>query len=166
MYPALQVLQAETKAVTFQTPKLVLLSSASLDAQLSRNTPFFIHSLLMRSASHVYVDLVSAENILRAQSDWLTTVFVKPGGMSVDEQWGHAPSFTKEKSPLSCLNLAAGMIEAADDGEGRYDMRNVGVLYTHGPARFSRGAPWCMFLGVMRHYFPWLHAWLPETGPS
>ena len=37
------------------------------------------------------------------------------------------------------LDLAAAMIEAADDGEGRYDGRNVGVVNTGGRARFPTG---------------------------
>jgi nucleoside-diphosphate-sugar epimerase len=167
---ALQVLRAEkeknSETGSYDAPKLVLLSSASLDPQLHLNTLPLVHQLLLRSASNVYADLIETEKLLRAQEDWLTTIFIKPGGLSVDVQRGHALSFTEEKSPLSYLDLAAGMIEAVDDGEGKYDMRNVGVCYTGGEAKFPKGAPWCMFLGVVRHYFPFLHAWLPATGPS
>jgi putative NADH-flavin reductase len=164
---SLQTLRAEkSESEHFDAPKLVLLSSASLDHQLSLNTPPLVHQLLLRSASHVYKDLTEAENLLRAQGDWLATIFIKPGGLSVDVQRGHALSFTEEKSPLSYLDLAAGMIEAVDDPEGRYDMKNVGVMYTNGEAKFPAGAPLCMFMGVLRHYFPFLHPFLPSTGPN
>lgn len=158
--------QKRNEGYHFDPPKLVLLSSASLDHQLSGNTPPLVHQLLLRSASNVYKDLIETEKLLRAQQDWLTTIFIKPGGLSVDVQRGHALSFTEEKSPLSYLDLAAAMIEAVDDPEGRYDMRNVGVKYTQGEAKFPKGAPWCMFMGLLRHYFPFLHPFLPSTGPN
>ncbi|KAH8707558.1 putative toxin biosynthesis protein [Phaeosphaeriaceae sp. PMI808] len=164
---SLQTLRAEKIEIGHvDMPKLVLLSSASLDHQMSLNTPPLVHQLLLRSASHVYKDLVEAEKLLRAQEDWLATVFIKPGGLSVDVQRGHALSFAEDKSPLSYLDLAAGMIEAVDDAEGRYDMKNVDVMYTNGEAKFPKGAPWCMFMGVLRHYFPFLHPFLPLTGPN
>lgn len=149
----------------FQAPKLVLLSSASLDDQLSLNTPSLVHQILIRSASHVYKDLIETEKVLRAQQDWLTTIFIKPGGLSLDVQRGHALSFTEERSPLSYLDLAAAMIEAVDDPEGRYDLKNVGVMYTNGEAKFPKGAPKVMFVGLLRHYFPFLHPYLPSVGP-
>ncbi|EAU31628.1 conserved hypothetical protein [Aspergillus terreus NIH2624] len=147
-------------------PKLVLLSSATLDEQLSRATPALIRWILLRSASHVYRDLVETEAFLRAQGDWVSTVFIKPGGLSLDVQRGHALSLTEEKSPLSYADLAAAMIEAATDPDGRWDMRNVGVISVNGPAKSPPGAPMCIFMGFVRHYFPFLHPYLPSTGPG
>ncbi|RAL12381.1 oxidoreductase tpcG [Aspergillus homomorphus CBS 101889] len=161
---ALRILHTEQAAL----PKLVLLSSATLDDQLSQNTAPWVRWILLRSASHVYADLRRVETLLRAQQDWgVTTIFIKPGGLSVDEvRRGHRLSLTEEKSPLSYLDLAAAMIEAADEPDGRYDMRNVGVAYAEGgPARFPRGAPLCISMGLVRHYLPFLHPYLPATGP-
>lgn len=62
-----------------------------------------------------------------------------PHALSVDVQTGHGLSFSDTSSPLSYSDLAAGMIEAAEDGEGRYDMQNVGVVNVNGSARFPRG---------------------------
>ena len=149
----------------FEAPKLILLSSNTLDDQLSQHTPPLVRQILLRSASHVYEDLRQAEKFLRSHEDWVKTVFIKPGGLSVDVQRGHALSLIEEKSPLSYLDLAAGMIEAADDAEGKWDMQNVGVLYTGGEASFPRGAFMCISMGLVRHYFPFLHSYLPATGP-
>lgn len=154
----------ETKQ-NFRAPKLVQLSSNTLDDQLSQHTPWLIRQILLRSASHVYKDLELAETFLRAQQDWLQTVFIKPGGLSVDVQRGHALSLVEEKSPLSYLDLAAGMIEAADEPEGKWDMQNVGVCHTAGPAQWPRGALLCISMGFIRHYLPFLHPYLPNTGP-
>ncbi|OJI91532.1 hypothetical protein ASPTUDRAFT_187285 [Aspergillus tubingensis CBS 134.48] len=149
-----------------QAPKIVLLSSASLDEYLSRHVPVLLKKVLLRSASFVYDDLVRTEHILRKEAAWLTTIFVKPGALSVDVQRGHALSFTEENGPLSYLDLAAGMVEAVDNPDGRYDMRNVSVVNTNGKAKFPWGTPMCILMGLLRHYFPFLHPYLPSTGPA
>ncbi|KAK0729554.1 putative NAD-dependent epimerase/dehydratase [Lasiosphaeris hirsuta] len=160
---ALQTLRAEGH----RTPKLVLLSSGTIDPYFSRHVPFLLQIILLRSASHVYRDLEDAEKLLRAQEDWLTTVYVKPGALSVDVQRGHALSFTEQDSPVSYLDLAAAMIEAADDDEGLYDRRNVSVVNTNGKPKFPSGTPWCIVMGLLRHYLPFLHPYLPmDTGPK
>lgn len=148
-------------------PKLVLLSSATIDDHFSRHVPYLLRLILLRSASHVYNDLIETEKLLRAQEDWLTTIFVKPGALSVDIQRGHALSLTDEESPLSYLDLAAAMIEAADDESGSYDMKDVSVINTNGKAKFPTGTPMCIFMGLLRHFFPFLHPYLPlNTGPG
>lgn len=149
-----------------QAPKVVILSSATVDDHLSRHIPFLLRQILLRSASHVYNDLREAEMLLRAQQDWLTVIYMKPGALSVDRQRGHALSLSEEDSPLSYLDLAAAMIEAVDDEEGRYEMRNVSVVNTNGRAKFPRGTPMCILMGLLRHSFPFLHPYLPSTGPG
>ncbi|KAK1751362.1 NAD-dependent epimerase/ dehydratase [Echria macrotheca] len=147
-------------------PKLILLSSATLDDVLSSGTPRLLRRILLWSASNVYEDLRRTEAILRAEEDWVTTIYIKPGALSVDIQRGHALSLTEESSPLSYLDLAAGMIEAADDGEGKWDYRNVGVINTNGRAKFPQGTVLCIITGLLRHFFPSLHPHLPSTGPG
>lgn len=147
-------------------PKVVLLSSSTIDDGFSRHQPALLRQILLRSASHVYRDLEETEKLLRANEGWLTTIYVKPGALSVDMQRGHAVSVTDQDGPLSYLDLAAGMIEAADDEEGRYDARNISVVNTNGKARFPTGTPMCILTGLLRHYFPFLHPYLPmNTGP-
>lgn len=148
-------------------PKLVLLSSGTIDPHFSRHVPWLLQRILLRSASHVYHDLKETEKLLRAHEDWLRTVYVMPGALAVDVQRGHALSFTEQDSPVSYLDLAAAMIEAADDEEGRYDGRNVSLVNTGGKPAFPKGTPWCIFIGLLRHYFPFLHSYLPlNTGPK
>ncbi|KAK1953598.1 hypothetical protein LY78DRAFT_686953 [Colletotrichum sublineola] len=67
-------------------PKIILLSSATIDDKLSEHSPAWLHAVLLRSASHVYEDLRQTEAFLRAQGDSITTVFIKPGGLSVNKQ--------------------------------------------------------------------------------
>ena len=148
-----------------QMPKLVLLSSATIDAQLSQNIPYLLRQILLFSASHVYNDLSKTERILRAQEPRFITIYIKPGALSVDRQRGHALSLTEEDGPLSYLDLAAGMVEAVDDEEGRYDMLNVSIVNANGKAKFPAGTPMCILTGLLRHFFPFLHPYLPSTGP-
>ena len=148
-------------------PKLVLLSSCTVDEYLSRKTPWILHQTLLRSASHVYNDLREAEKLLRAQEDWIKTIYIKPGALAVDKQRGHALSLTDEESPVSYLDLAAAMLEAADDPDDKYDSKNVSVVNTNGAASFPSGTPLCILVGLLRHFFPFLHPYLPmSTGPK
>lgn len=149
-----------------EMPKLVLLSSATIDEHLNRNMPGIFKPIMKAAASNVYNDLIIAEKLLRAEQDWLTTIFIKPGGLSVDKQRGHKLSFDEQESFISYFDLAAAMIEAADERTGVYDMKNVGVINTGGGARFPRGTPLCILVGLLRHFLPWLHPYLPSTGPS
>ncbi len=158
--------QLRSKDSIQRVPKLVLLSSATIDEYLSRKTPALLRRVLLMSASHVYQDLREAERCLRAEEGWVSTIFIKPGALSVDKQRGHALSLTDEDSPVSYLDLAAAMIEAADDQDGRYDGRNVGVVNTGGRARFPTGTPLCILMGLLSHWFPFLHPYLPSTGPG
>ena len=144
-------------------PKLVLLSSASLDEHLSAQIPALLRWILRRSASNVYQDLREAEKLLRAEQDWVSTIFVKPGALSVDRQRGHALSLTEEGKPLSFLDLAAGMVEAADDPDGRYDNRNVCVVNTGGQAKFPMETPLTVLIGFLVHYFPALYPYMPGS---
>lgn len=70
-------------------------------------------------------------------------------------------------SEVMYLDIAAGMIEAADDAEGRWDNKNVGVVNANGKAKFPPSTPRCIALGLSRYYFPFLHPYLPaNAGPA
>ncbi|MCJ1276001.1 Oxidoreductase AgnL4 [Puttea exsequens] len=147
-------------------PKIILLSSSTIDDHLSRHAPWWFRSILLTSASHVYDDLRRTEIFLRAQQNWVKTIFIKPGGLSVDVQRGHQLNFDHDESFVSYLDLSAGMIEAADDQEGRFDMKNVSVVNKNGAAKFPKGTPICILTGLVRHFCPFLHDFLPNTGPG
>ncbi|KAM5453553.1 Oxidoreductase AgnL4 [Microsporum audouinii] len=146
-------------------PKILLLSSGTIDDNLSRHMPWWFRSILRTSASHVYEDLRRAEGYLRAKEDLVSTIFIKPGGLAVDAQRGHELNLDHDESFVSYLDLASGMIEAANDDTGQFDMKNVSVVNRNGSAKFPSGTPICIAAGLMRHFFPFLHAYLPSTGP-
>lgn len=164
---ALQKIKAES-GPGLKLPKLVLLSSATIDDHLARHMPTWFRRIMLAAASHVYADLQRTEEYLRSHSDWASTIFIKPAGLSPDVSRGHRLSLDEEESFISYLDLSAGMIEAADDQEGRYDGRNVSVVNQKRGvgAKFPTGTPMCILMGLARHFFPWMHPYLPSTGPA
>jgi len=162
---ALKTLKAQGSPGS-KPPKIVLLSSSTIDSYLSRNVPWVLRSILLTSAYYVYDDLKRTEEFLRSQEDIATTIFIKPGGLSVDKQRGHKLDLHHDETFISYLDLAAAMIEAADDVDGRYNMKNVSVINTNGSARFPLGTPLCILTGLLRYYCPLLHPYLPSPGPG
>ncbi|EJP67852.1 StcQ-like protein [Beauveria bassiana ARSEF 2860] len=147
-------------------PKLILLSSATIDPWLSRKHPW-VNMIVRRSAWHVYKDLELAEKFLREQEEWAPCVYIKPGGLSVDVQRGHRLTLDAEESFVSYLDVAAGMLEAANEPEGKWSKKNVGIINANGKAKFPAGTPMCIVLGLLRFYFPFLHPHLPlNAGPA
>lgn len=127
---AMERLRSETPSCSdkAELPRLIVLSSASTSAHLCRNMPRLAHALLYRANWNIYTDLEAAEALLRSQSSWLDTVYIKPGALSHDVQGGHVLSTEQQASPVSFLDVAAGMVECADEGEGRWTGREVSVL--------------------------------------
>lgn len=164
---AMEKIKADS-APGLKLPKLVLLSSATIDDHLARHMPSWFRPIMLRAGSFVYEDLRRAETLLRSHEDWISTIYIKPGGLAVDISRGHQLSLDEEESFISYLDLAAAMIEAVGDEYGLYDGQNVGVVNgVRGKgASFPRGTPLCISMGLLRHYFPWLHAFLPTTGPA
>jgi hypothetical protein len=152
-----------TKArAAIKIPKLLVLSSASLEPTFCDDVPPVVHTILTLAVSHLYSDLLSAEQFLRSHSDWISSTFVKPGGLVKDRQGGHEISLVTAKTPLSFLDLAAGMVEVADEDADRYDGRNVSVL----PKGKDTGFPWegayFAFTGLLFHFLPWTYRFLGE----
>ncbi|KAH8701028.1 putative NAD-dependent epimerase/dehydratase [Talaromyces proteolyticus] len=162
---ALQKLKANSQLGT-KMPKIVLLSSGTIDDHLSRHMAWWFRLILRTSASNVYADLKRTEEFLRSQEDWVSTIFIKPGGLTVDVQQGHKLSLDHDESFVSYLDLSAAMIEAADNPDDRFHMMNVSVNNINGSAKFPKGTPMCILTGLARHFFPFLHPYLPSTGPS
>jgi len=137
-------------------PKLVILSSASLEPTFCNDVPQWVHTMLYYAASHVYKDLELAEALLRSEQSWITgTTWVKPGGLSHDTQKGHVVSTDCAVTPLSFLDLAAGMVEVADDLTGTYAMCNVSVNPTAKDVAFPWSAPMALVRGLLFHFMPW-----------
>ena len=160
---ALRKLKAEADPRT-QMPKIVVLSSSSLEHKLCRNTPAWFHWIILRANSNVYEDLRRQERMLRAEQSWLSSIFIKPGGLVCDVRRGHRLDLDEQQTFVSYLDLAAGMVEAAEDPENRYDMKDVSVNNIGGSAKIPPLLPLLFIVGILRHFFPWMHPYLPLLG--
>ena len=146
-------------------PRVVVLSSSSLNNHLSQDLPIFVHGMLLRAAGYVYEDLRKAEAYYRLHGSWMTAIFVQPGGLVDDVQRGHVVSLDREHTPLSYLDLAAGMVEIADKSEdaGTYDWKGVTVVPATDGTRFPYMAPVYLLKGLAFYTVPplyWVCKWL------
>jgi putative NADH-flavin reductase len=146
----------------FKAPRLIVLSSATLDDKFWTNTPAFIHNMLYTAMSNLYTDLAKAEAFLRTQEDWLTSSFVMPGGIVQDVQKGHVLSTSQQQSFVSYLDVAAAMIEVADEEGERWNGAHVSLVLKEGQkARFEWWAPVVLGKGLVLSFFPWMYNYLP-----
>lgn len=156
---ALKSLQARDPS--FKPPRLIVLSSASLDDKFWLSAPRFVHAVMYAANKHIYDDLARAESLLRQHDDWLDVVFVMPGGLTHDVRQGHELSGTRQQTFISFLDLAAGMVEVADSG-GEWEGKHVSVVLKGGRrARFDWWVPLVLGKGLLCYLVPGLHAWLP-----
>jgi putative NADH-flavin reductase len=144
-----------------ELPRLVVLSSASLDEIFCRDLPPMVYGIVFRAFSNIYGDLRKAETLLRSREDFVNSTFVKPGVLTHDRQKGHELSTERQgKNFLSFLDLAAGMVEVTETNDGRWDQVNVSVLPTAKKTKVEWAVPWYIVKGLFFHYFPWMWPYL------
>ncbi|TKA81842.1 hypothetical protein B0A49_01072 [Cryomyces minteri] len=141
-------------------PRVVFLSSASLSPHLCQNIPGFVQWLLHTACSNVYADLAAAEAYLRTQQSWMNVTFIQPGGLVHDAQKGHVLSVERQKTFLSFLDLAAGMVEVADTEGEQFDWVGVSVLPTAKDVKTEWMVPVTLMKGILVHFFPWMYRFL------
>jgi putative NADH-flavin reductase len=144
----------------FKPPRLIILSSASLDKKFSDDAlaivQKFAHNLIYAANSYIYDDLAHAESYLRKHEDWLSMTFVMPGEWTHDVQQGHELNLEKAQTFISFLYLAGGMIEVADAESGRWERKNVSVVLKGGrKVRFEWWAPIILGRNLLYHFCPW-----------
>ena len=126
------------------------------------HTPSYFLRILYCAFSNIYDDLREAEKFLRSKESLVSATFIKPGGLTHDEQKGHALSmeFASVDVPLSYWDLAAGMVEVADDYGGRYDMQSVSVNPVAKDVAFPWESPLRALRGLLFHFLPWTYRFL------
>lgn len=153
--------EKSTSSAASRLPTLIMLSSATTEPHLCRNMPSFARTVLHLALSNVYADLEAAERMLRAESGWLDVVYFKPGAISHDVQGGHVLSTEEQASPVSYLDVAAGMVECGEEGGGgRFVGMGVSVLPKAEKVKVPWEAPVSLVQGLLVHFFPWLYAWM------
>lgn len=142
-------------------PRIIVLSSASVNPTFSRELPALVRWVTQNAFSYIYEDLRRAERYLRLHKSWMNATFVQPGALVHDAQQGHAVSLDGicldgEQTCLGYLDLAAGMIEVAD-GEGKYDWVGVSVVPTARKVEFEWRLPILVGAGLTFHFLPWTY---------
>ncbi|GAB7335289.1 hypothetical protein MBLNU13_g07694t1 [Cladosporium sp. NU13] len=106
---------------TSTPPKLIVLSSASLEPHFIADLPTPFLAVMHTAASWMYADLRLAETHLRTHAPSnVELIFIKPGGLVHDAPVGHRISTTRQQTFLSFADLGAGMVEAADSPAGTW----------------------------------------------
>jgi putative NADH-flavin reductase len=151
--------QLRTANTGARLPKLIVLSSAAIDASFNNNMPAFALNILLRAESNIYNDLTAAEILLRKEEHWLSITFLKPGALTIDTQKGHRLTTQPLKGVVSFMDLAAAMVEVADSGD-EWDGKSVSV----DPVASDVAFPWqnipLLVMGLVYHFFPWVYGWL------
>ncbi|KAK0102315.1 hypothetical protein ONS95_005938 [Cadophora gregata] len=126
------------------------------------STPGIILNILYRANSYIYDDLRVAEKFLLSKENesLVRATFVRPGALAHDAQKGHYLSLEKAEMPLSFLDLAAGMLEVAEDEKGRWIGKGVAVSPTAKDVPFPWEAPLFLFTGLLFHFLPWTFRYL------
>lgn len=142
-------------------PLLVMISSAETQIDpFCLETPYLIRSFLFCCNYWIYTDLIAAEAYLRARSDWIDTVFFKPGGISIDIQRGHILSTEKSQTFVSFWDVAAGMIDCGTEQDRKAIAgKSVSVL-SRTKAKFPLGTPPLLLRNLTGYLFPRLYEWL------
>ncbi|KAL2071179.1 hypothetical protein VTL71DRAFT_12414 [Oculimacula yallundae] len=124
--------------------------------------PAFVLDILYRANSYIYDDLREAEKYLRSEqnSTLVSATYVRPAALSHDDQKGHYLSTSAAEMPLSFLDLAAGMVEIAQDEGGRWDTKGVAVCPKAKDVSFPRDAPLLLLKGLLFHFLPWTYRFL------
>ena len=147
------------KETSYKPPKLIFLSSGSLNPIMSAKLPAVGRWIAAHGMSHVYADLGLAEENLRLHKSWLDVTFVQPSALTEDVQKGYKLSVDEmaEGSPfVSYLDLAAGMIEIAQSRS--YAWMGVAVVATRKDIKFEPSAPPQLLRALLWHFARWLYA--------
>lgn len=139
---------------TEKTPKVIMLSSASLNPEMSSEGPAIGHWVVWRAMSNAYADVGRAEEYLRLHKSWLRVTFIQPGALVEDEQKGHVLTLDRKGAVpfVSYLDLAAGMIEVAEVAE--FDGMGVSVASASRDVKFEWKAPKQLARGLVWYYAP------------
>ena len=153
---ALRKMKEEDKNV--KLPRVVVLSSASLNPLLYNNGPWFVHVVIYNAFWHIYQDLEKAVKLYEAaQQDGLDVdvKYIQPGALVEGDGCGSVKLTKEEYSPVVAYGeLALAMLMAAED-EG-LNWRDVGVLITGEESQLPKGLPLVVMGGLGWSFMPWV----------
>lgn len=140
----------------YQTPQIILLSSASLNDRFAIQRHWLAHFLISAAFRHTYADLQAATDIYRAApSGLLSLLLVQPPGIVEDTPTGYELSTESVSVAVSYTDLGAAFAELATQDE-YWQLGAIGVssrggfsFWKHGPEFLSR-----IVMGLISGYVP------------
>ncbi|KAL3418420.1 afli avfa cytochrome p450 monooxygenase [Phlyctema vagabunda] len=141
-------------------PRVVVLSSASVNAVMYQNEPWYIHFIVYRAFWHVYKDLENAERLYaEASADGtlaLDVRFIHPGALIVGDRSGKV-NLSKDKNSaiVTYGDLALGMVQAGENSN--LEANNLGITVAGNQLSMPPGLPLIVLQGLLWTYLPWLH---------
>ncbi|KAM0820925.1 putative NAD(P)-binding domain-containing protein [Seiridium cardinale] len=152
MMAALDLLQTEDG---WKKPRLIFLSSATLNARFAAATPAPMIWILRTAFCHPYADLLAAQAIFTAKPHLLSLLLVQPPAIVEDDATGHEISTESVRLAVSYADLGAAFAELAL--ERSYDkLGAVGVSSQGGDAFGKYGLELAsrMVIGLLAGYVP------------
>jgi putative NADH-flavin reductase len=150
--------QIRTRNPNAKLPKLIVMSSGSVNPKFAAEQPKIVHWLLWHGLSNIYTDLEQAEWYLRLQKGWLNVTFIQPGGLVHDVQKGYALSTERCGGTfLSFADLSAGMIDIARMESDHYAWKGVAVVPTNSDVKIPYGSALALGKGLTWWMLPWLY---------
>lgn len=144
-----------------KVPKVILLSTMSLNPTLTAHEPKILQWVLARAFYNAYADVERAMDYLRLHKSWLNVTFIQPGALIEGEQKGHRLSMEDSGGGfVSYLDLAAGMIEVAQSD--KYDGKGVSVAPTTDNKKFEWAAAGRIVRGLVWYFLPPL-GWMGKS---
>ena len=142
---------------SWRCPKLVFLSSQSLNAQAKDEIPRPILWLLHQAAWYVYKDLENAIEYLKS-FQWIPLILAEPGGLlnEAPNKEGVRVSEYEHSGFISYADLAKGMVLMVEEGqEEKWVGKEVGIVVGEEPSAWKR-------MALARWLLPGLLAsWVP-----
>ncbi|KAK5075312.1 hypothetical protein LTR64_001517 [Lithohypha guttulata] len=105
---------------TWQKPRVLLLSSATWNPQLSSDRPAFAHWAIKNAFHHPYTDLRLGSTLLQEASSLVTVLLVQPNALIEDEPSGHSLSVERSSLSITYGDLAAAFVELLGEEYDKY----------------------------------------------
>ncbi|SLM38510.1 stcq_emeni sterigmatocystin biosynthesis protein stcq [Lasallia pustulata] len=120
----------EEDGPSFRCPLLVVLGSAALNPRFNAHVPRPVHWVLERGNYYVYDDLAKAIDYVK-EHKWIPMITAEPPALVKDVSSGYELSTEKVSVLVSYDDLARGMVQMAEEGDGqKWVGQGVGIKST------------------------------------
>jgi hypothetical protein len=140
-------------------PRVVVLSSASVNPLLYATEPKLVHYIVYYAFWHVYQDLIGAQKMYQKAIDAgdlaIDVRFVEPGGLTKEKETGKVRLTRDKMSPfVSYGDLGRAMVMVGEDD--KLGLKNVGLVVDGEEPKMPSGLAFTVLTGLAWTFVPWL----------